>query len=191
MPISVLFSRFLLLACAHDDDQGIHEEMLKDEVRTMSYKNAIEKNKHLFKDKVVLDVGCGTGILSMFAARAGARLVIGVDMSNIIDQAKKIVKANHLDDKVVLLKGKMEEVQLPVDTVDIIISEWMGYFLLYESMLDTVLYARDRYLNKAGGRIFPDKATMHIAAIEDGEYKRSKIDCWPFSTLVHPLVHGS
>lgn len=37
----------------------------KDEVRTRSYMNAIVQNKHLFKDKVVLDVGCGTGILSM------------------------------------------------------------------------------------------------------------------------------
>lgn len=44
---------------------GIHEEMLKDEVRTKSYMNAIVQNKHLFKDKVVLDVGCGTAILSM------------------------------------------------------------------------------------------------------------------------------
>lgn len=44
---------------------GIHEEMLKDEVRTRSYMNAIVQNKHLFKDKIVLDVGCGTGILSM------------------------------------------------------------------------------------------------------------------------------
>lgn len=40
----------------------------------------------------------------------------------------------------------MEEVTLPVDKVDIIISEWMGYFLLYESMLDSVLFARDKYL---------------------------------------------
>ena len=45
--------------------------MLKDEVRTRAYMNAIMLNKHLFKDKVVLDVGCGTGILSIFAARAG------------------------------------------------------------------------------------------------------------------------
>lgn len=52
--------------------------MLKDEVRTMSYRNSIVNNKHLFKDKVVLDVGCGTGILSMFAAQAGAKMVIGV-----------------------------------------------------------------------------------------------------------------
>lgn len=70
----------------------------------------------------------------------------------------------------------MEEVVLPFPKVDIIISEWMGYFLLYESMLDTVLYARDRYL-VPGGKIFPDKATMYVAAIEDGEYKEEKIGC--------------
>jgi len=48
--------------------------------------------------------------------------------------------------EITLIKGKMEEVELPVEKVDIIISEWMGYFLLYESMLDTVLVARDKYL---------------------------------------------
>ena len=48
---------------------GIHEEMLKDEVRTLTYRNSMYHNKHLFKDKIVLDVGCGTGILSMFAAK--------------------------------------------------------------------------------------------------------------------------
>ena len=45
-----------------------------------------------------------------------------------------------------LIKGKIEEVELPVDKVDIIISEWMGYCLFYESMLDTVLVARDKWL---------------------------------------------
>jgi type I protein arginine methyltransferase len=52
--------------------------MLKDRVRTMAYRDAIMNNAHLFKDKVVLDVGCGTGILSMFAAKAGAKQVFGV-----------------------------------------------------------------------------------------------------------------
>ncbi len=52
----------------------------------------------------------------------------------------------------------------------------MGYFLLYESMLDTVLLARDKYL-KTGGLIFPDTATMYIAAIEDQDYKEDKINC--------------
>ncbi|GMK58803.1 hypothetical protein CspeluHIS016_0602450 [Cutaneotrichosporon spelunceum] len=156
---------------------GIHEEMLKDQVRTMSYRNSIIQNKHLFKDKVVLDVGCGTGILSMFAASAGAKLVIGVDMSNILDQAQKIVDANGFHDKIVLLKGKLEDIELPVKEVDIIISEWMGYFLLYESMLDTVLLARDKYL-APNGLLFPDIATIYLAAIEDQEYKEEKINFW-------------
>lgn len=52
---------------------GIHEEMLKDTVRTRTYQNAILRNAFLFKDKVVLDVGCGTGILSLFAAKVGVR----------------------------------------------------------------------------------------------------------------------
>ncbi|KAF8460381.1 S-adenosyl-L-methionine-dependent methyltransferase [Kalaharituber pfeilii] len=156
---------------------GIHEEMLKDEVRTNSYKNAIYQNKHLFKDKIVLDVGCGTSILSMFAVQAGAKHVYGIDMSTIIEKAREIVKVNKMEDKITLIQGKMEEIELPVDKVDIIISEWMGYFLLYESMLDTVLYARDRYL-APGGLIFPDRATIHMAAIEDGEYKEEKIGFW-------------
>lgn len=54
--------------------------MLKDEVRTLTYRNAMYHNKHVFKDKIVLDVGSGTGILSMFAAKAGAKHVYGVSL---------------------------------------------------------------------------------------------------------------
>jgi protein arginine N-methyltransferase 1 len=72
--------------------------------------------------------------------------------------------------QIVLIKGKVEEIVLPVPHVDIIISEWMGYFLLFESMLDTVLYARSKWMlpdpNQSGrylGHIFPNRATMLIA----------------------------
>ncbi|CAL9736137.1 protein arginine N-methyltransferase 1 [Monosporozyma servazzii] len=159
------------------DNYGIHEEMLQDTVRTLSYRNAIMQNKDFFKDKVVLDVGCGTGILSMFAAKNGAKHVIGVDMSSIIEMAKEIVELNGFSDKITLLRGKLEDVVLPYKKVDIIISEWMGYFLLYESMLDTVLYARDKYLVE-GGLIFPDKCSIHLAGLEDSEYKHQKTNYW-------------
>ncbi|KAG1751398.1 protein arginine N-methyltransferase [Suillus paluster] len=156
---------------------GIHEEMLKDTVRTGSYRDAIINNGHLFKGKTVLDVGCGTGILSMFAAKAGASHVVGIDMSNIIDQAQKIIEANGFKNTITLVKGKLEEAELPITEFDIIISEWMGYFLLYESMLDTVLLARDKYL-KPEGLIFPDTARLLFAAIEDQDYKEEKINFW-------------
>lgn len=128
---------------------GIHEEMLKDEVRTVTYRNAMYHNKHLFQGKVgkvfwvipssfsyrgssllqtVLDVGCGTGILSMFAAKAGAAQVIAVDCSNIIEFARQVVIDNNLQDVIKVVKGKIEEIELPngIEGVDIIISEWMG-----------------------------------------------------------------
>lgn len=73
----------------------------------------------------------------------------------------------------------MEEVTLPdgIEKVDIIISEWMGYCLFYESMLQTVLYARDKWLAE-DGMMFPDKASLHICAIEDRDYKQDKVDWW-------------
>lgn len=111
----------------------------------------------------------------MFAARAGASKVYAVDCSNIAEQAKLIVRDNGLDDVVEVIRGKMEDLTLPVQYVDIIISEWMGYFLLYESMLDTVLYARDKYLRPESGIMLPDKAVLYMCAIEDGQYKAEKV----------------
>ncbi|XP_044000494.1 protein arginine N-methyltransferase 3 isoform X2 [Gambusia affinis] len=155
---------------------GIHEEMLKDKVRTESYRDFMYKNPEVFRDKVVLDVGCGTGILSMFAARAGAKKVIAVDQSEIIYQAMDIVRSNQLDN-ITLIKGRIEDIKLPVEKVDIIISEWMGYFLLFESMLDSVLYARDCYLAD-GGSVYPDLCNISLAAVGDAQKHQDRIAFW-------------
>ena len=71
----------------------------------------------------VLDIGCGTGILSFFAAKAGASHVYGVDCADIINYATEIVRQNGFADRITLIKGKVEEIELPVPQVDIIISE--------------------------------------------------------------------
>lgn len=113
----------------------------------------------------------------MFAAQAGAKHIYAVDCSTIIDQARQIVEKNGLSDKITCIQGKVEEIDLPVDSVDIIVSEWMGYFLLYESMLDTVIFARDKWLIE-NGIIFPDKAVMYLTAIEDGNVRRDRFDYW-------------
>jgi len=156
---------------------AIHETMLKDRIRTDAYRDFIYDNKDLFRDKVVLDVGCGTGILSMFCARAGAKQVIAVDNSHIIDTARDIIKANQLDHKIQCVRGKIEEVQLPVTQVDIIVSEWMGYVLLYESMLDSVIRARDKYL-APGGLMVPSHASLKIGLLADSDLRESHIDFW-------------
>ncbi|XP_038557431.1 protein arginine N-methyltransferase 3 isoform X1 [Micropterus salmoides] len=156
---------------------GIHEEMLKDKVRTESYRDFMYRNPQVFRDKVVLDVGCGTGILSMFAARSGAKKVIAVDQSEIIYQAMDIVRSNQLEDKITLIKGRIEDISLPVEKVDIIISEWMGYFLLFESMLDSVLYAREHYLADTGS-VYPDLCNISLAAVGDTEKHQDRIAFW-------------
>ncbi|KAB2002437.1 hypothetical protein ES319_D11G066400v1, partial [Gossypium barbadense] len=84
---------------------GIHEEMLKDVVRTKTYQNVIYRNKFLFQNKVVLDVGAGTGILSLFCAKAGAAHVYAVDDGVVLpDEASlyltAIEDAEYKDDKI-------------------------------------------------------------------------------------------
>jgi hypothetical protein len=75
------------------------------------------------------------------------------------------------------IQGEVEHAVLPVDKVDIIISEWMGYFLLYEGMLDSVLAARDKWL-KPDGVMLPSRSDILIAAVEDEELVNDKMDFW-------------
>lgn len=155
----------------------IHETMLKDAIRTESYRDFIYNNKNLFADKTILDVGCGTGILSMFCAKAGAKRVIAVDNSDVVKMAQQNVVRNGLEKIIVVLQGKIEEVILPVHTVDVIVSEWMGYCLTYEAMLPSVLWARDRYL-VPDGLMVPSHATLRLAPVAGTKYVEDGIYWW-------------
>ncbi|KAJ7258773.1 arginine N-methyltransferase 3 [Mycena haematopus] len=190
-------------ASARDDDShyfqsyeanDIHAVMIQDKVRTSTYAQFILTNPSLFRDAVVLDVGCGTGILSLFAAKSGAKRVFAVDASDIAEKAEKIVKANDLDGIIKVIRGKVEDITLPdsIEQVDVIISEWMGYALLYESMLDSVLRARDRFL-RPGGVMAPSQCKMMLALCDASEVTKDRVEFWndvygfDLSTMSHEL----
>ena len=117
------------------------------------------------------------GILSMFCAKAGAKQVIAVDKSEIVDKARENIFNNGFGDQIVTLKGRIEDVILPVKEVDIIVSEWMGYCLLYEAMLPSIIWARDKYL-RPDGLLVPSHASLWIAPISDSEYIADNITFW-------------
>ncbi|XP_053693935.1 protein arginine N-methyltransferase 6 [Sabethes cyaneus] len=146
------------------EDLEIHQLMLMDKARQDAYRNAIVGNKSLFQNKTVLDVGTGTGILSIFCAQAGAKKVYAVEASKLATLARQVVLENGFEGTVEVFECKIEDFQLPagVDKVDIIVSEWMGFFLLHEGMLDSVILARDKFL-KTNGLMFPDTATIFVA----------------------------
>ncbi|KAF3434258.1 hypothetical protein FNV43_RR25361 [Rhamnella rubrinervis] len=164
---------------------GIHREMISDKVRMDAYRNAILKNPSLLKSAVVMDVGCGTGVLSLFAAQAGASRVIAVEASEkMAAVATQIAKDNgllrkkdpkngtrHSNEVVEVVQSMVEDldkcIHIQPHSVDILLSEWMGYCLLYESMLSSVLFARDQWL-KPGGAILPDTATIFAAGFGKG-----------------------
>lgn len=77
--------------------------MLDDVPRTVAYQKAILGNKTYFKDKIVMDVGCGTGILSIFCAQAGAKKVYAVEASNLANIARDIVRENKFEEIIEVL----------------------------------------------------------------------------------------
>merc|ERR1711937_502575 len=127
--------------------------MLRDRARMEAYAAAIKQKPATFKDKVVLDVGTGTGVLAIWAAQAGARAVYAVEGSSMAEHAKTIVEQHNLSAIVKVYRGAIETLTLP-EKVDIIVSEWMGHFLLKESMFDSVIAAREKWL-KTGGSMIP------------------------------------
>ncbi|KAL1406590.1 hypothetical protein Q8F55_008296 [Vanrija albida] len=158
-------------------ENDIHEIMLKDTTRTVSYARFILSNPKVFKDAIVLDVGAGTGILSMLAARAGAKHVYAIEASGLASKTRENIRNNGLESVITVIQGKVEDITLPVDKVDIIVSEWMGYMLLYESMLDSVLHARDRYLAPTG-LMAPSQTRLVIAAITGKRIWRERFEFW-------------
>ncbi|MEJ1286085.1 hypothetical protein NN561_017089 [Cricetulus griseus] len=110
--------------------QKLHLEMLADQPRTTKYHNVILQNKESLKDKVILDVGCGTGIISLFCAHhARPKAVYAVEASEMAQHTGQLVLQNGFADTITVFQQKVEDVVLP-EKVDVLVSEWMGTCLL-------------------------------------------------------------
>lgn len=109
------------------DQFSIHELMLRDRPRVSAYHDAMLKNKHLFENRIVLDVGSGTGVLSMFAAKAGAKHVYAVDACpKICHLARELIQSNGLQNRIEVINKRIEQIEQFNEPIDVIISEWMG-----------------------------------------------------------------
>ncbi|XP_041361347.1 probable protein arginine N-methyltransferase 6.1 [Gigantopelta aegis] len=159
-------------------DIDVHELMLKDRPRTLAYRKFFKENSEQIRGKVVLDVGAGTGILSLFAAAAGAAKVYAIEASGMAKLCREIVVANGLDEKIQVIQGRVEDDVLPEGTkVDVIVSEWMGFYLFHESMLDSVICARDKYLTPEG-LLVPSHASLKITPASMEKYYNEHFDYW-------------
>ena len=140
-------------------------------MRTALYRDAILLNPTDFKGKVVMDVGAGSGILSLFAAQAGAKRVYAVEASKSAENARKLIKANGFERIITVLESRIEDLtvdQIPEGKVDVIVSEPLGTFLLNERMLETYVIARQLFL-KPEGRMFPARADFCVIPFSDAE----------------------
>jgi protein arginine N-methyltransferase 1 len=184
-----------------------------------AYHAAILGNPDVFKEKVVMDIGTGSGILAVWAAQAGARKVYAIEYTDMANHARQVMKANKVDDIVTVIQSSVEEVVLPLEEdglqveededevgdgttksknmrcVDNIISEWMGYFLLRESMLDSFIRGRDMFLKRQTGLMMPSHCTMYVAPVTDenerkqnnNEYAAAMSDWHDFEQTTSPV----
>ena len=155
-----------------------HRSMALDATRNQLYREALRQAVR--PDSVVLDLGAGTGVHGLIAARLGAKRVYLVEPEDILAVAEEIVAANGLQETVRCLRGRLEDIQLP-EPVDIIVSAVTGNFLVTEDLLPTLFHARDTAL-KPGGLLIPGAATMEATPVSAATIHAREIAGWSAST---------
>lgn len=167
-------------------DLSEHQWMIQDQIRTSSYEEALRRA--ITPDDVVLDFGCGLGILAMLAARAGARKVYAVDRLPIVRLAQAVARKNGLTG-IDFLHAPDGAFDLP-EQVSVIVSEVLGHFAVHEGLLTPLCAARDRHL-APGGRMIPGRVLLKAGLVSDpaGHQRRSYFQTRPYGLDFSPVAH--
>ncbi|MBF0563109.1 MAG: methyltransferase domain-containing protein [Alphaproteobacteria bacterium] len=153
---------------------AIHKMMLADHRRNEAFARAVAAS--VSAGDVVVDLGAGTGILSILAARAGARRVFAIERTGIAEAAEAIIRDNGCADIVTLIRGDSRAVTLP-EPADVLVSEWIGVHVFQENMLPAVLDAKKRLL-RPGGNVIPAQVELWLAPLRCNPVAEAEIACW-------------
>ncbi|CAD7930464.1 unnamed protein product [Amoebophrya sp. A25] len=228
-------------------DLSVHRLMLRDKPRMEAYSTSIRTLKKEIEGKICMDVGCGSGVLSLLLVKlGGAKHVHAVEgCARVANLARQLIAQNGMADRITVWQKRVEDIAvikeqveesrvenengkkasgakkvddgqqevegekkedattistttapasittttsatssshrkedindgIVANSIDVIVSEWMGFHLLHEAMLDSVVIARDRFLVKEGGLLLPDKCKIFAAPLDLRNYRTSE-----------------
>lgn len=158
----------------YTDFINYHLSMLVDDVRTGAYGQAI--SRVVKAGDVVVDLGCGSGILSLLARRAGARHVYAIESEAVIEMAKLVAAKNGYQDKITFFNDVSFNVELP-EKADVIVTETMGTFGFEEGILGSLTDARDRFLQPSG-QLIPHSLELFLVPVEMPQFYEHVVDFW-------------
>jgi type I protein arginine methyltransferase len=146
-----------------------HREYLSDGNRLAAYERAI--SQAIRPGDAVLDLASGTGILGLFACRAGARCVYAVDSGGIIELAREVAASSGFGDRIVFVRGFSKHVTLP-ERVDVVVSDQIGRFGFEAGVWEYYEDARRRFV-KPGARMLPERVDLFVVPVtEESLYRQ-------------------
>lgn len=150
-----------------------HQCLISDHVRTEAYKKAIFERVR--PGDIVADIGTGTGILSLFAIKAGARQVYAIERTEIIDMARQVARRNGMKEKIHFIHGDSREIELP-EKADVLVTELISEWGFEENIAAVLEDARRRFLRE-GGTVIPARLENFLVPVENREFYR-ELNFW-------------
>ncbi len=150
-----------------------HYGYLSDREKLTAYESALKKLVQ--PDNIVLDLGCGSGLLGLMALRAGARKVLFVEEGEVIEVARQTIVEAGFGDKAEFFQSNSYQLALP-EQVDIVVCDHIGYFGFDYGAIGLLADAKKRFL-KPDGIVIPAAIELYLAPV-DSEPCRELVGQW-------------